>query len=136
MEQDRGTATTEDRRAGTAMRVIICGSRTWTDVDAIRALLKTLPPDSVIVHGAAPGADTIAGREAHALGLEVEAHPSPNVGGSRLLHRNQRPTFGRDRLPYGARGSTLPKKKENVGNFKNAGSEFRGVNSRRGRECA
>lgn len=76
MEQDCGTATTEDPRAGTARRVIICGSRTWTDVEAIRALLKTLPPDTVIIHGAAPGADTIAGHEAHALGFEVEAHPA------------------------------------------------------------
>jgi hypothetical protein len=58
------------------MRVIVCGSRQWTDREAIANRLFDLPVDSVIVHGAAPGADRIAGQEAEKLGLLVEEHPA------------------------------------------------------------
>lgn len=58
------------------MRVIICGSREWTDRDAIANRLFDLPTDTVIVHGAARGADRIAGQEAQKLGLLVEEHPA------------------------------------------------------------
>lgn len=57
------------------MRVIVCGSRKWTDREAIANRLFDLPTDSVIVHGAAHGADQIAGQEAEKLGLLVEQHP-------------------------------------------------------------
>lgn len=56
------------------MRVIVCGSRKWTDREAIANRLFDLPVDSVIVHGAAPGADSIAHQEAQKLGLVVEPH--------------------------------------------------------------
>jgi hypothetical protein len=62
--------------AGTRPRVLIAGSRTWTDAAAIAALLATLPPDTVIVHGAARGADTLAAHLAAARGFTVEAHPA------------------------------------------------------------
>lgn len=58
------------------MRVLICGSRSWDDIQTIRMRLVTLPPDTVIVHGAAPGADTIAGMLATDFGFTVEAHPA------------------------------------------------------------
>jgi len=58
------------------MRVIVCGSREWTDRDAIANRLFDLPTDAVIVHGAAKGADRIAGQEAQKLGLLVEEHPA------------------------------------------------------------
>lgn len=54
------------------MRVLLCGSRRWTDVEQIRAVLGNLPKDTVIVHGGAAGAEAIADREAQALGLQVE----------------------------------------------------------------
>lgn len=63
-------------------RVIVCGSRDWTDEGAIRAELVKLPASTIIVHGAgpgrgpAPGADSIAGKVARSLGLAVEEHPA------------------------------------------------------------
>lgn len=56
-------------------RVIVCGSRKWTDREAISSRLFDLGP-SIIVHGNAAGADRIAGQEAQKLGLLVEPHPA------------------------------------------------------------
>jgi len=58
------------------VRVIVCGSRYWQDREAIANRLFDLPTHSVIVHGAAKGADRIAGQEAEKLGLLVEEHPA------------------------------------------------------------
>ena len=58
------------------MRVIVCGSREWTSREAIADRLFDLPPGSTIVHGAAKGADRIAGQEAQKLGHLVEEHPA------------------------------------------------------------
>lgn len=58
------------------MRVIVCGSRGWNNRKRIARALAALPPDSVIVHGDARGADRIAAEEAGKLGLEVESHPA------------------------------------------------------------
>ncbi len=57
-------------------RVIVCGSRGWTDRDRIADRLFYLPPDAIVVHGAAKGADRIAAQEAEKLGLLVEPHPA------------------------------------------------------------
>ena len=58
-------------------RVIVCGSREWTDRGRIFARLKELPPDSVIVHGACSrGADRIAHEEAKKLEFVIEEHPA------------------------------------------------------------
>ena len=54
------------------MRVLICGSRRWRDVNAVRTALQDLPKDTVIIHGGDKGADMIVDREARALGMEVE----------------------------------------------------------------
>lgn len=56
-------------------RVIVCGSRGWTDRERIADRLADLPGDTIIVHGAAKGADRIAHQEAQKLGLLVEPHP-------------------------------------------------------------
>lgn len=58
------------------MRVVVTGSRYWTDEGAIRRRLERLPKGSVIVHGACPygGADAIAHRLARRLGFDVEPH--------------------------------------------------------------
>ena len=60
------------------MRVIVCGSRDWHDVDAIRRALARLPfpHETVIVHGDARGADKQAGEIARTMGFRVEAHPA------------------------------------------------------------
>lgn len=72
--------------------VLVCGSRTWTDRVTIRAWLTRLPACSVIVHGAAPGADTIAGEEAAALGFTVRSYPArwETEGNAAGPLRNQR----------------------------------------------
>ena len=57
-------------------RVLVCGSRDWTDPEPIRAFLAGLPADAVVVHGAAPGADRIAGQLAAERGLAVEPVPA------------------------------------------------------------
>jgi hypothetical protein len=62
-----------------AMRVICCGSRDWVDSRIIWEALSDLAdthPDAEVVHGAARGADSIAGRVAKALGLTVTAVPA------------------------------------------------------------
>lgn len=57
-------------------RVLICGSRTWTDAAAIRQVIDALPTDSTIIHGGAGGADGIAGAAARARGLSVQVYPA------------------------------------------------------------
>lgn len=57
------------------MRVLITGSREWRNVHLITEELYGLPRDgTVIVHGAATGADHIAHSIALDLGYEVEPH--------------------------------------------------------------
>ena len=54
------------------MRVLVCGSRDWTDQEAIVNRIALLPSDAVVVHGGARGADRIAGAAAEILGHEVK----------------------------------------------------------------
>lgn len=67
------------------LRILVTGSRSWTNRDAIRrALEATLEQcagdffedisEVTVVHGAARGADRIAGEIAAELGCTVEAH--------------------------------------------------------------
>lgn len=57
-------------------RVLVCGGRDYSDgVTVMRELLK-LDPTSIIVHGAARGADSIARFIAEDLGFRTEAHPA------------------------------------------------------------
>jgi hypothetical protein len=80
------------------MRVLCCGSRSWTDVEKIHKELDRLirhdSTDIVVVHGdqgadaqgnplynkpdhmARSGADKLSGRAASMLGLPVERHPA------------------------------------------------------------
>lgn len=53
------------------MRVLICGDRNWIDFNIIKRELSSLPAGTVIIHGAARGADSIAGYIAKQLGFEV-----------------------------------------------------------------
>lgn len=63
------------------MRILVTGSRTWTDEQIVRETLfkaYKLGYDSVptIVHGACRGADSIAGEVAKDLGWNVEEFPA------------------------------------------------------------
>lgn len=58
------------------MRVLVCGSRYWTDQTLIFRRLRKFPKWTVILHGAAKGADSIAGRIARQLGMRVEVYPA------------------------------------------------------------
>lgn len=59
------------------MRILITGSRYWSDYDAVKnAIMEFASDGDTIIHGCAPGADTIAGQVAKELGLYVEEHPA------------------------------------------------------------
>lgn len=58
------------------MKVLVFGSRAWTDVELITNRLTRLPQDTVLIHGAACGADTIAGVIGEALGFTVMSYPA------------------------------------------------------------
>lgn len=58
------------------LRVLVCGSRTFSDIEQVRSLIAALPEDTVVIHGAAPGADSYAGACASMAGLKVEAYPA------------------------------------------------------------
>jgi hypothetical protein len=58
------------------VRVLVTGDRNWTDVEKVAAVLSKLPSDTVLVHGAARGADTIAGVVGEALGFKVIPVPA------------------------------------------------------------
>lgn len=59
-------------------RILACGDRRWTRASVItRALLEHVHAGDVVVHGAARGADTIAGELAAGMdGVTVEAYPA------------------------------------------------------------
>lgn len=65
------------------MRILVTGSRNWTDREVIRKALRDAgqaagrhPQGVVVVHGGARGADTIAGELAREFGCMVEVHPA------------------------------------------------------------
>lgn len=66
----------KDTMPAQPVKVLVCGSRVWTNRSIIREWLAKLPPGSIVVHGAAPGADTLAGEEATTLGFEVRRYPA------------------------------------------------------------
>jgi hypothetical protein len=54
---------------GPHYRLLVTGSRHWTDADTIRRVLSDYPPESwALIHGSAPGADRIAHRIARDRG--------------------------------------------------------------------
>ena len=58
------------------MKVLVCGSRDWTDYEAIQKRLSHLPYPVEIIEGGARGADKLARKAAAELGLEVVEHPA------------------------------------------------------------
>jgi YspA, cpYpsA-related SLOG family len=57
------------RYAGTRTICLVTGDRYWTDRDLILRALRTLPDHTVIIHGNASGADSLADLAAAELGL-------------------------------------------------------------------
>jgi hypothetical protein len=68
------------------MRVIVCGSRDFTDFSTVLFYLLNLreevvePVELTIVHGNAPGADSLAAKAADRCGYAVESHPAEKFG--------------------------------------------------------
>ncbi|MFI5405141.1 MAG: SLOG family protein [Nitrososphaerales archaeon] len=58
------------------MKILICGDRHWSNYWAIYDVISRLDRSSVIIHGAAKGADTTAGIIAKKLGFEVVSVPA------------------------------------------------------------
>lgn len=65
------------------MIALFCGSRRWETRDerdwareVTRRELRTLPPDATVMHGAAPGADSIADWEAILMGMATDPRPA------------------------------------------------------------
>ena len=57
------------------MRVLVCGSRTWTDIGKVWQALDELDPDTVI-EGCARGADRMAEEWATAHEVPIEHYPA------------------------------------------------------------
>lgn len=77
------------------MKVLVTGSRDWTMEGPIRQELMKCPAGTVVVHGAARGADTKAHFVAKELGFEVRDYPVPDeewtrVGPAAGILRNTR----------------------------------------------
>ena len=87
------------------MRLLICGSRNWTDEAPIRVALVAIPP-GVLLHGdcngrnGVPGADRLAGSIGRAMGWSVV--PYPAAWREHVIGWCQcgRPTRGKPRPPY------------------------------------
>lgn len=76
-----------------ARRILICGDRDWTDAPLITAAISGLAPGTVVIHGAAPGADSMAGCAAALQeGLTVLTFPArwSTEGRAAGILRNQR----------------------------------------------
>ena len=65
------------------MKILVCGDRLWMDRETIRCRLTDLARENIdgyrtwtIIHGAARGADSIAGEEGKKLGFKVVEFPA------------------------------------------------------------
>lgn len=61
------------------MRVLVTGSRDWTDARAVASVLgalDTMGGPHVLIHGACRGLDLMAAQVARRLGWTVESHPA------------------------------------------------------------
>lgn len=65
------------------MRILCTGDRDWTNKFVVWMAFMPLQKDTVIIHGAARGLDTIAAQCALELGLQIDLPPTPEneIGG-------------------------------------------------------
>ncbi len=64
------------KSSSSARRVLICGSRKYRNATAIARLVTGLPSSTVVIHGSAAGADSLADLYARQNGLEAEVYPA------------------------------------------------------------
>lgn len=57
------------------MKLLVCGSRSWTNVALIEEHLVPLEPD-LVIHGGAQGADRLAKAVAECWGFPVQGFPA------------------------------------------------------------
>ncbi len=88
--------------------IAIVGSPTYPDHQIIRAWVRTLPPDTVLLVGGSHGVDWIAAAKARELGLAVRAHLADwgRHGASAETRRDQEMIGNGDRLVAFWDGST------------------------------
>ena len=60
------------------MKVLVCGSRSWNDIEFIAKVFERLRGDITIIHGDAQGADTIANCVAEVFEFAVNKFPITN----------------------------------------------------------
>jgi len=71
------------------LKILITGDRNWADAKPIRDFLKDLPSSTIIIHGGAKGADSIAGRFASSFGMEVREYKADwSIGKAAGVIRN------------------------------------------------
>jgi hypothetical protein len=69
------------KEAKTKYAVIVTGDREWADPDCIYLVLSQYAPGTILIHGDAAGADTVAHQYARSLGLIETRVPYPRFGG-------------------------------------------------------
>jgi SLOG family YspA-like protein len=57
------------------MRLLVCGSRSWSNLKLMHAYVSLLGP-SLIIHGGARGADLMSGEVAKRLGIPFLVYPA------------------------------------------------------------
>ena len=58
------------------MKILVCGDRNWTDEEKIRKELSKFPVGTVVIDGAARGADSIANKVAMEMGFDTWRFPA------------------------------------------------------------
>lgn len=61
------------------MRVLVCGGRNFSDTKRLFEVLSgyhKITPFTCLIHGAASGADTLAGKWASQIGIQIKAYPA------------------------------------------------------------
>lgn len=69
------------------LRVLVTGSRGWTDAEAIHRESSTLSGKVVVIHGGAKGADSIAGEIAGKKGVPVRVIQGTHGGAASVPAR-------------------------------------------------
>jgi hypothetical protein len=58
------------------MKLLVTGDRYWRSIEAVVREFSFLPKDTIVVHGAAMGADTLCDIVAKEMGYEVRSYPA------------------------------------------------------------
>jgi hypothetical protein len=74
----------------TIKRILVCGGRDFDDAELLFAVLDALPQPLIIIHGAARGADTLAGDWAISRGQQQMPFPArwAEYGRAAGIYRN------------------------------------------------